>query len=62
MGPVWACFRTSGGPKGLLCVPKIGRILLLGKKSNQMVTIMSQEDGKKIHKLEDLVIKAYNIQ
>ena len=56
MGPVWACFRTSGGPKGLLCVPKIGRKLLLGKKSTLMVIIMSQEDGKKIHKPQDLVI------
>ena len=31
----------------LLCVPKIGRKLLFGKKSTLLVIIMSQEDGEK---------------
>ena len=34
----------------LLCVPKIRRKLLLGKKPTPVVKIMSQEDGKKILK------------
>ena len=33
----------------LLCVPKIGRKLLFGKKSTTIVIIMSQEDGEKVH-------------
>ena len=56
MGPVWADFSTSEFQRGFLGVPKIGRKLLLGKKSTPIVIIMSQEDGKKIHKPQDLVI------
>ena len=52
-----ASFRTSEVQKG--CVPKIGRKLLLGKKLTLIVIIKSQEDGKKIHKHEDLVIWHY---
>ena len=34
----------------LLCLPKIGRKLLLGKNTTPEVKLMSQEDGQKIHK------------
>ena len=34
----------------LLCVPKIGGKLLLGKKPTPKVKVMSQEDGQKLHK------------
>ena len=42
--------RSQCGPKRLLCAPKIGRKLLLGKKFTPMVITMSQEDGQKISK------------
>ena len=38
------------GPQRLLCVPKIGRKLLLGKKSTPMVINMSQEKGQQKNK------------
>ena len=56
MGPVWADFSTSEFQRGFLGVPKIGLKLLLGKKSTLMVIMMSQDDDKKIHKPQDLVI------
>ena len=44
---------------GLVCAPKTGRKLLLGKKLTVMVMIMSQAGGLKKEQIQDLVILAY---
>ena len=55
MGPVWASFRTSSKvQKRLLCVPKIGRKLLLEINSNGYNTNLGRWSEN--IQIQDLVI------
>ena len=45
-GAIVSLFYDFWGPKRLLCTPKTGRKLLLGKKSTPMVIKMSQAYGQ----------------
>ena len=51
-------FYDFWGPQRLLCVPKIGRKLLLGKKLTPMVIKTSNANGQQKEQIQDLGILA----